>query len=69
MTNLGHVDGEAVYKKMQSNMLEWYIDDVRYDKYSFLRNKPSLAKWLSPAIMQVRDFFTNFYDSIYDEDI
>jgi hypothetical protein len=69
MTNLGHVDGEAVYKKMQSNMLEWYIDDVRYDKYSFLRNKPSLAKWLSPAIMQVKDFFTNFYDSIYDEDV
>ena len=69
MTNLGHVDGEAVYKKMQSNMLEWYIDDVRYDEYSFLRNKPSLAKWLSPAIMQVKDFFTNFYDSIYDEDV
>ena len=30
---------------------------------------PDYGKFVICLIMQVKEFFTNFYDSIYDEDI
>lgn len=69
MTNLGHLEGDTVYKNMQSNMLEWYIDDAKYEQYLYLRDKPGWVKWLSPAVMQVKEFFAEIYDSILADEI
>ena len=69
MTNLNELPGDSVYKQMQSNLLEWYIDDSRYEHFSFLRKKPSLAKWLTPTITKVKDYFADIYNTILDDDV
>ena len=69
MSNASSLKDNDAYKGLQSNMLEWYIDDSRYENYSLLKKNPKMARWLSPAIVQVKDFFADIYNSIYEEDV
>ena len=62
-------DGQkTAYKYLQSNMLEWYIDDESYEKFQMFRKKPQMAKWLSPAIVKFKDYLTEIYEGILNED-
>ena len=69
MSHINTAAGNAAYKGLQSNMLEWYIDDQRYANFRMFKKNPKMAKWLSPAIVQVKDFFADIYNSIYEDDI
>lgn len=67
MAHINTVDN-AAYKGLQSNMIEWYIDDDRYENFPMFKKNPKMAKWLSPAIVQVKDFFAEIYNSINDDE-
>ena len=69
MSNASSLKDNNAYKGLQSNMLEWYIDDSRYENYPLLKKNPKMAKWLSPAIVQVKEFFADIYNAIYEEDV
>ena len=69
MSNASSLKDNNAYKGLQSNMLEWYIDDSRYENYPLLKKNPKMSKWLSPAIVQVKEFFADIYNSIYEEDV
>lgn len=69
MSHINTAAENAAYKGLQSNMLEWYIDDQRYANFRMFKKNPKMAKWLSPAIVQVKDFFADIYNSIYEDDI
>ncbi len=67
MSNAGTFKDDNAYKGLQSNIIEWYIDDRLYESASFLRRNPKLTRWLSPALLQFKDFFADIYDSIYED--
>ena len=67
MTHVGFLNDNTAYKSFQSNMLEYYIDDNRYEHISFFRKNPKLANFIGPAIENVRRYFQDIYDSILDE--
>lgn len=69
LSNLGSVEEGGVYKKIQSNMLDWYIDDEMYKRFAAIRKNPSLARWLNPSLMKMKDFLSEFYNSIYEDEI
>ena len=69
ISNASSLKDNNAYKGLQSNMLEWYIDDGRYENYPLLKKNPKMSKWLSPAIVQVKEFFADIYNSIYEEDV
>ena len=46
-----------------------YIDDEMYKRFAAIRKKPSLARWLSPSLMKMKDFLSEFYNSIYEDEI
>jgi hypothetical protein len=68
---MAHDSGDSqktAYKYLQSNMLEWYIDDESYEKFQMFRKKPQMAKWLSPAIVKFKDYLSEIYEGILNED-
>lgn len=67
MSNASSFMDDNAYKGLQSNVIEWYIDDRLYESAAFLRRNPKLTRWLSPALLQVKDFFADIYDSIYED--
>ena len=68
-SNISGVKDDYVYKRIQSNMLDWYVDDNKYEQFSTLRKNPGLAKWINPAVMKMKDFLSEFYNSIYEDEI
>ena len=67
MSNASAFKDDSAYKGLQSNIIEWYIDDRLYESASFLKKNPKLTRWLSPALLHVKDFFAEIYDSIYED--
>lgn len=67
MTHAGSLSDSTAYKLFQSNILECYIDDDRYEHISLYRKNPKLANFIGPAIEYVRKYFQAIYDSILDE--
>ena len=67
MSNASAFKDDSAYKGLQSNIIEWYIDDRLYERASFLKRYPKLTRWLSPALLHVKDFFADIYDSIYED--
>ena len=67
MSNASAFKDDSAYKGLQSNIIEWYIDDRLYESASFLKRNPKLTRWLSPALLHVKDFFADIYDSIYED--
>ena len=56
------------YLQIKEGIMD-YIDDQRYENFPMFKKNPKMAKWLSPAIVQVKDFFADIYNSIYEDDI
>lgn len=67
MTNIGGMSNLDVSRMFQSNIVECFIDDKKYEHISFFRRFPKLANTVSPAIENVRRCFQEIYDSILDE--
>ena len=67
MSNASSFMNDNAYKGLQSNVIEWYIDDRLYESASFLKRNPKLTRWLSPALLQFKDFFADIYESIYED--
>ena len=67
MTHAGSLSDNTAYKLFQSNILECYIDDNRYEHISYFRKNPKLANFIGPAIENVREYFREIYNSILDE--
>ena len=68
MNNISKLEGESVYKNLHSIDIEWYIDDDRYDQFLALNKNPLLAKWISPTIMKVTDYFDGVFNSIFEDE-
>ena len=67
MSSVSSFKDDQAYKGLQSNIIEWYIDDRLYGSASFLKRNPRLTRWLSPALLKVKEFFADIYDSIYED--
>ena len=67
MSNVSTFKDDQSYKGLQSNIIEWYIDDRLYGSTSFLKRNPKLTRWLSPSLLKVKDFFVEIYDSIFED--
>ena len=67
MTNIGGMSDLDLSRMFQSNIVECFIDDKKYDHISFFRRFPKLANTVGPAIENVRRYFQEIYDSILDE--
>ena len=67
MIHVESLKDKATCKLFKSNILECYIDDERYEHISFFRKNPMLANFIEPAIENVRNYFHDMYDSIFDE--
>ena len=67
MTHVGSLSDNTAYKSFQSNILECYIDDERYEHISLFRKNPKLANFIGPAIDNIRKYFRDIYNSIIDE--
>ena len=68
MTNISKLEGDLVYKKLHSTAIEWFIDDDRYDQFMTLTKNPVIAKWVSPTVMKVKDYFDGVFNSIFEDE-
>lgn len=69
MANISAHKADLVKKKLRSKVIEWYIDDDRYDQFMALNKNPLLAKWISPTIMKVTDYFDGVFNSIFEDEM
>lgn len=67
MTHVGGINGQDVYRMFQSNIVECFIDDKKYENISFIRRFPKLASTIGPAVENVRKYFQDIYESILDD--
>ena len=67
MTNIGGMSDLDLSRMFQSNIVECFIDDKKYEHISFFRRFPKIANTVGPAIENVRRYFQEIYDSILDE--
>ena len=56
------------YKGFQSELLEYYIDDKRYERLSFIGNIKRYADLLRKAFGGIKRYFREIYESILNED-
>jgi hypothetical protein len=68
MTNIGGMSDLDLSRMFQSNIVECFIDDKKYEHISFFRRFPKIANTVGPAIENVRRYFQEIYDSILDEE-
>lgn len=66
MTNIGGMSDLDLSRMFQSNIVECFIDDKKYEHISFFRRFPKLANTVGPAIENVRRYFQEIYDSVLD---
>ena len=69
MANISVHKADSLNKKLRSKVIEWYIDDDRYDQFMALNKNPLLAKWISPTIMKVTDYFDGVFNSIFEDEM
>ena len=67
MTNIGGMSNLDVSRTFQSNIVECFIDDDKYESISLFRRFPKLANTVGPAVDNVRRYFQEIYNSILDE--
>jgi hypothetical protein len=67
MTHVGGINGQDVYRMFQSNIVERFIDDNKYEHISFFRRFPKIANTIGPAVENVKKYLEDIYDSILDE--
>ena len=67
MTNIGGMSNLDISRMFQSNIVECFIDDKKYEKIAFFRRFPKLANTIGPAVENVKKYFQDIYDSILDE--
>lgn len=67
MTHVGGIKGQDVYRMFQSNIVECFIDDNKYEHISFFRRFPKIANTIGPAVENVKKYLQDIYDSILDE--
>ena len=67
MTHVGGMNGQDVYRMFQSNIVEYFIDDKKYENMSFFRRFPKLANTIGPAVENVKKYFQDIYESILDD--
>lgn len=67
MTHVGGINGQDAYRIFQSNIVECFIDDKKYENISFFRRFPKLASTIGPAVENVRKYFQDIYESILDD--
>lgn len=67
-TQVGGMNSQDVYRMFQSNIVECYIDDKKYENISFFRRFPKLTNTIGPAMENVRKYFQEIYDSIHDDE-
>ena len=68
MTHVGGMKGQDVCRMFQSNIVECFIDDKKYENIAFFRRFPKIANTIGPAVENVRKYFQEIYNSILDED-
>ena len=67
MTNIGGMRDLDVSRMFQSNIVECFIDDIKYEHLSLFRRFPKLANTVGPAVENVRKYFQDIYNSILDD--
>ena len=67
MTNIGGMSDLDVSRMFQSNIVECFIDDMKYEHLSLFRRFPKLANTVGPAVENVRKYFQDIYNSILDD--
>jgi hypothetical protein len=68
MTYIGSTSDDISYKGFQSELLEYYIDDKRYERLSFIGNIKRYADLLRKAFGGIKSYFREIYESILNED-
>ena len=68
-TKIGGIKDDSVYKRIQSNVLDWYVDDHKYELFSTLRKNIGLAKWINPSEIKMKYFLSEFYISMHEDEI
>jgi hypothetical protein len=67
MTHVGGMKGQDICRMFQSNIVECYIDDKKYENIAFFRRFPKIANTIGPAVENVRKYFQEIYESILDD--
>ena len=68
ITHVGGMKGQDICRMFQSNIVECFIDDKKYENIAFFRRFPKIADTIGPAVENVRKYFQEIYNSIIDED-
>lgn len=68
MTNIVGMSDLDLSRMFQSDIVECFIDDKKYEHTSFFRRFPKLANTVGPAIENVRRSFLEIYDSVLDDE-
>lgn len=67
MTHVGGMKGQDICRMFQSNIVECFIDDKKYENIAFFRRFPKIANTIGPAVENVRKYFQEIYESILDD--
>ena len=67
MTHVGGTKGQDICRMFQSNIVECFIDDKKYENIAFFRRFPKIANTIGPAVENVRKYFQEIYESILDD--
>lgn len=68
MTYLGSISDDMSYKGFQSELLEYYIDDKRYERSLFVDNITRCAELLRKAFCGAKGYIREIYESVHNGD-